>query len=265
MKLDRAAIVLRPRTVAEICDLAMRLSFSLALPLYAKLAAWVLLPLFAGAMALRYLAKWEWGWVWVVTIVAANVAQGVYTVAAGRLLFSEDLGVREVLSAFARRLPSYFFALVASRFVLAVAAMPIFSLPFAWIALMFVHEASLLEGAGPVGACQRASRFVKGRGGPAFQLLVMLLLAQAGGVVIGELLGQAILDDVFQAGKPLGSLWEDFGSPFAILGLLLSVPFISTARFLQYIDTRTRADGWDIQVRFLAVAAKDANDRRLAA
>ena len=265
MNLDRAAIVLRPRTVSEICDLAVRLTFSLALPLYAKLSAIVLLPLLAGALALRHFARWEWFYIWLVAIPAANLAQGVFTVAAGRLIFAEDLRVHEVLGAFGRRLPSYFFALIASRLLLGLAALPLFSLPFAWVALIFVHEASLLEGAGPVQACQRASRFVRGRGGPAFLLLLMMLVAQGAGVLIAEVVGQSVLDDIFQAGKPFGSMWEDHGSPFAMLGLLLSVPIIATARFLHYIDTRTRADGWDIQVRFLGIAAKDTNERRLAA
>jgi hypothetical protein len=173
--------------------------------------------------------------------------------------------VRDVLAAFGRRLPSYVAALVASRIVMAVAALPILALPFAWVALLFVHEASLLEGAGAVQACQRASRFVKGRGAQALGLLVLLLAGQLGAVLICELLGQSLLDDVLQLGKPLGAAFEDGGSPFALAGLLASVPFVSTARFLQYIDTRTRADGWDIQVRFLAVNAKDAEERRLAA
>ena len=83
--------------------------------------------------------------------------------------------------------------------------------------------------------------------------------------IIGEIVGQAVLDDIFQAGKPFGSMLEDHGSPFALLGFLLSVPVVATARFLSYIDTRTRADGWDIQVRFLGIASKETNDRRLAA
>ena len=29
----------------------------------------------------------------------------------------------------------------------------------------------------------------------------------------------------------------------------------ATARFLAYIDGRTRQDGWDIQLRFMAIAA----------
>ena len=30
---------------------------------------------------------------------------------------------------------------------------------------------------------------------------------------------------------------------------------VATARFLAYIDGRTRQDGWDIQLRFMAIAA----------
>ncbi len=106
---------------------------------------------------------------------------------------------------------------------------------------------------------------MKGRGAQAFGLLVLLLAGQLGAVLICEILGQSLLDDVLQLGEPLGAAFSDGGSPFALAGLLASVPFVSTARFLQYIDTRTRADGWDIQVRFLAVNAKDAEERRLAA
>jgi hypothetical protein len=266
MRLDRAAIVLRPRTIAEVVDLAFRLTFSLALPLYAKLSVLILLPILAGALTLHYVAEWGWAAVWIFTILASILAQGVFTVAAGRLLFSEDLRMREVLGAYFRRLPSYFMALIFSQLLLAAAATfsLLVALPFVWPSLVFVHEASLLEGAGPVAAMQRASRFVRGRAWTTFGLLLMLLGGQAGALLIGELLGQSLLDDVLQLGKPLGSLW-DGGSPFALFGLLVSVPFVATARFLQYIDTRTRADGWDIQVRFLSIASKETNERRLAA
>lgn len=266
MRLDRAAIVLRPRTIAEVVDLAFRLTFSLALPLYAKLSAVVLLPILAGALALRYAARWDWAPIWVGVVFTSVLAEGVFTVAAGRLLFAEDLRVREVLGAYLRRLPSYFFAVVFSQALLiaAAGASLLIAAPFVWPSLVFVHEASLLEGAGPVAAMQRASRFVKGRAATTFGLLLMLLAGQGAALVIGELLGQGLLDDVLQLGRPLGAL-RDGGSPFAIAGLLASVPFVATARFLQYIDTRTRADGWDVQVRFLAIAAKDSNERRLVA
>ncbi len=265
MNLSRAAIVLRPRGTAESFDLAFRLVFSLAWPLYSRLTALVLLPLCAAVLALRYAAQWDWVWVWLVAILSAGVAQGVFTVAAGRLIFSEGLGVKEVMSAFMRRLPSYLGALLASRVVWVVAALPVVALPFAWTALAFVHEASLLEGANPIQACRRASRFVSGNGVGAFGMLLVLLLSQLASVVIAELFGQSLFDDVLQLGTPFGSLFKNGGSPFAIIGLLASVPFVSTARFLHYIDTRTRSDGWDVQVRFLAVMAKEDDERRLAA
>ena len=41
-------------------------------------------------------------------------------------------------------------------------------------------------------------------------------------------------------------------------------PWVATARFLQYVDGRTRADGWDIQLRFMAIAAADGEHRRAA-
>ncbi|MEZ4300154.1 MAG: hypothetical protein R3B70_34720 [Polyangiaceae bacterium] len=267
MKLDRAAIVLRPRTVTEVVDLAFRLTFSLGLSVYSKLAAFVLLPILAGIIALRYVAKWDAWLVWFVALGAANLAQGVFTVAAGRLLFSEDLRVREVLGAYFRRVVPYFFTLCINWMALAAVAGASFGIavPFAWPSLVFTHEASLLEGAGPIAAVQRASRFVRGRGWTTFGLASMLLCGQASAILIGELMAQSVLDDILQLGRPLGSLFRDGVSPFAIAGLLASVPFVATARFLQYIDTRTRTDGWDIQVRFLAIASKDPEERRLAA
>jgi hypothetical protein len=146
--------------------------------------------------------------------------------------------------------------LFLSRSLLALACLPFFfGLPFAWPRLVFVHEASLLEGAGPADALRRSSRFVAGRGGPVFGVLVSLLLTQGAFVVTAELLGQGLVSEVLQLGKPFGALFADGGSPYALAGLLLSVPYVATARFLEYIDARTRSDGWDVQLRFLAISA----------
>ena len=130
--------------------------------------------------------------------------------------------------------------------------------------MLYVHEASLLEGAGSVDAVQRSNRFVTSRAGLAFGVLVALILAQVGIVVTAELIGQGVVDDLLQLGVPFGKLFWEGGSPYALAGFFLSVPYVATARFLCYVDTRTRADGWDIQVRFLAIAARD-EERRAAA
>jgi hypothetical protein len=75
-------------------------------------------------------------------------------------------------------------------------------------------------------------------------------------VVTGEALGHGVVEFVLQLGKPFGSLWPDGGSLYAIFGLLACVPLCATTRFLAYIDARTRRDGWDIQVRFMAIQAE---------
>ena len=265
MNLGASAIVLRPRTLAEVLDLACRLCITLAFGLYARLSAILLLPVLAGCLALRYAAGWRWPEVWAVAISAGAVLQGVFTVAVGRLLFSEELGVRQVLRLFGRRAGSYLTMLFLSRLALAASCLPFFvALPFVWPRLVFVHEASLLENAGPAEALRRSSRFIAGRGASVFGALLALLLTQAGFVVVAEMLGQGLVAEVLQLGKPFGELYADGGSPYALAGLLLSVPYVSTARFLDYIDARTRADGWDIQLRFLAVAAAEDQRREAA-
>ncbi len=262
MNLGAAAVVLRPRPLSEVLDLACRLCVSLAFGLYARLSALLLLPLFVGCLALRYAASWPWIAVWAVAVAAGAVVQGVFTVGVGRLLFSEALGVRQVLGIFAHRLRSYLGMHLLRSGLLAASCVPFFfGLPFAWPHLYFAHEASLLEGAGAADALRRSTRFIAGRGFPVLGTLLTLLLAQAAFVITAESLGEGLLGEVLQLGEPFGTLRESGGSPFALAGFLLSIPFVSTARFLGYIDARTRSDGWDIQLRFMAITAGDGERR----
>lgn len=265
MNLTRAHVVLRMRTIGEVLDLACKLCVTGTLGLYLKLAAIVLLPAYAGCLVLRYALGWSWLFVWLVAAGAATIVQGVFTVAAGRYLFAETLTVREVLGVYGRRFGAYLGALIISRFFIGVAALFIVILPFAWMRSLFVHEACLLEMASSGGAVKRASRFVQADGARAFQMLLLLVLAQLGFVLVAELLGHGIVDTVLQLGQPFEVAWRHGGSAYALLGFFASVPYIATARFLLYIDRRTRIDGWDIQLRFMAIAANDAQHRRLAA
>ena len=264
MNLNASTIVLRPRTLAEILDLACRLSVTVASGLYARLAALLLLPIFAGCLALHYALDVHWVLVWIVAVAAGSVVQGVFTVAVGRLLFSEELGAWQVLRLFGRRLGSYLTMLTVSRVLLALCTIPLLGLPVMWPRLVFAHEASLLEGAGPIEAIRRSYRFSAGRWASAFAVLLALLLAQVAIVVTTEALCHGLVADVLQLGKPFGALFEDGGSPYALAGFLLSIPYVSTVRFLDYIDARTRSDGWDIQLKFMAIAAREGAEREAA-
>ena len=129
----------------------------------------------------------------------------VFTVGVGRLLFSEELGAGQVLRLFGRRLGSYLAMLLLSRTLLAAACVPFFlALPFVWPRLVFVHEASLLEGAGPSEAIRRSSRFASGRGPSVFGALLAMLCTQGGFVIVAELLGHGLVEQVLQLGKPFG-------------------------------------------------------------
>ena len=265
MNLRASAILLRPRTLAESLDLACRLCVTLAAGVYARLAAWMLLPVFAGCLALRYAAGWPWAAVWAIAVAAGGVVQGVFTVAVGQLLFSEETGAARVLRLFGRRAGSYLVTLLITRVLLVLSCVLFFLGPlFVWPRVLFVHEANLLEGAAPVPAMRRSGRVVAGRAVAAFGALLALLLIQAAFVAAGELLGQGLVADLLQLGAPFGSLRADGGSPYALAGLLLSVPYVATARFLAYVDLRTRADGWDIQLRFMAIAAGEGARREAA-
>ena len=200
-----------------------------------------------------------------VAVSLGAIVQGVFTVAVGRLLFSEELTTGRVLALFGRRLGSYLVMLFLSRAMLALAASVLIAVPLVWPRVLVVHEASLLEGASPTDAITRAGRFITGRGAIALGTIVAFLAVQAGISITAEFLGQGLVNEILQLGTPFGQLFKDGGSAFALAGFFLSVPYIATARFLYYVDSRTRSDGWDVQVRFMTIAARDAAEARQAA
>jgi hypothetical protein len=259
MNLAEARVVLRPRSLAEILDLALRFATGPAATLYAKLATLILLPAWVLCIALHWAAGWPWWQVWLLALALATPIQGVFTLAVGKLMFAEHVTVRELMREYLRRFPAYLGALLITRVqIAAVCALGVFLiLPPLWIwgRGIHVHEACLLERAGPIDAVRRAARMVENRVVPAGATLLLLSIVAVGFVGVSEaLLNHGLFDFVLQIGKPFGSLIDEGGSAPALLGLLLAVPYWATARFLLYVDLRTRRDGWDVQVRFMALA-----------
>ena len=170
MNLDKARVVLRPRTLAEVCDLACRLCFSTALPLYLRLAAIFLLPLLALTLLFQHGFEWEPAALWFFVVTVGTIVQGVFTAAAGRIIFAETVSVGEAARAFFGRFRAYLGALLLSRVLLALAAV-FFVLPavFVWVRMLYVHEACLLEAANSAEATRRSSRSIPSprRGSPA--------------------------------------------------------------------------------------------------
>ena len=67
-----------------------------------------------------------------------------------------------------------------------------------------------------------------------------------------------------QLGAPFGELTTDGGTVYAVTGFFLTIPIVAAARFLTYVDLRTRREGWDIQLKFMAIAAAARDGEKAA-
>lgn len=260
MKLDAARVVLRPRSLSEIFDLGLRFMTAPAAKLYAKLGLLTLVPAWASCVAARYALGWEWELVWLLALGLATPIQGVFTVAIGRIMFADEVRVGEILGQYLRRFPAYLGTLLLTRVMIGILSLAFFLIvpPFwMWGRCAYVHEACLLEQAGPVDAISRAARMIARNVTSVVGLLLLLTLAGAGFIFVAEMLINAgLFEFILQLGRPFGSLFDEGGSVAALLGLFFAVPYWATVRFLSYIDLRTRRDGWDIQLRFMAIQAR---------
>jgi hypothetical protein len=254
-----ARVVLRPRSLSDVLDLTV--PFCLASwRLLLRLSLTSLLPAFALCVSLRFFLRWTWPHVWVVALVAGDLLEGLFTAAFGDLMFQPGTAVRasRLWARFGQRLGFILGATLVTRALLAAALLFPVVLPLVAVRLMFVREVGLLEGAPVFAALGRSYRFVQRQVGSCLGVWLAVVAAPALMAVAAELLGDAVVDTIFQLGNPVGQLFREGGSAYALLGFFLSVPVVSAARFLKYIDVRTRKEGWDIQLRFAAIAAADA-------
>jgi hypothetical protein len=264
MNLLEARVALRPRSISDVLDLAGPFCIAnrrLLLPL--TLASSSL----GGALALmsRLWLGWSWGQVWLLVSAYLLLSSGLFTQAAGELLFREpgQIRGRAVLGRFLHRFPHYLAARALQWLVLGFCAVLMIPLPVFAARLLFVSEAVLLESGAPVTSIARSVRLVLFRSVPCFGLSVACALVPVLFAMAADVVGDTIVNLVFEMGQPLGSLWSDGGSAFAVAGALLSAPLVASASFLGYIDMRTRKEGWDIQLRFMALADAETNARRI--
>jgi hypothetical protein len=216
--------------------------------------------------ACRLKLGWSWTSVWLAVAGYLLLTNGVYTQAAGELLFrrADEIRVLHVLGRFARRLFPYLLARVVHLLVLGACAAVFVPLPIFASRLFFVSEAVLLESGSPLGSLARSSRLVLFRSMSCLGLALASLCAPFLFALAADLIGNTVVEMVFQMGRPFGSLFSGGGSAYAVAGALLSAPFVASASFLAYIDMRTRKEGWDIQLRFMALSDAEAKNRRIA-
>jgi hypothetical protein len=248
-------VTLRIRTLPEIFDLGF-VFLAENRKAYGRVALATLVVPFGGAVALQF-AHVPWAQIWVICIVVGALVEGAFTTAAGQLLFSESVDTRRVLGLFARRFFSFATARMVSAMAFAVGAPFVIPIPPLAARALFVSEVSLLESASPFQCLRRGGQLMQGQTGAGAVFALLLLVVRLAFIVSAEELGQGLVEFVLQLGRPVGALFDEGGSTFALAGFFASIPFVASTRFLGYVDRRTRREGWDIQVRFSALAQRE--------
>ncbi len=254
MNVLEARIVLRDRTVVDVVDLALRFIARHAVA-YAKVAAIVLPPSYLLTWLIALYAD-SWGWAWVWSLVLAPFAASPFTALASRLMFEPQAEVGEVVGAAAASLPRSIAVRLLQAIGVGLGSLALV-LPATWfIALfLFTNEVVVLERASVAGALARMQRLMMGGSGDAILAVLLLLALHIMAIVLGDLVGRSILEDVLQVSAP-PSLLAAKGSALGLVGFWAFVPFAATCRFLLYVNVRTRNEGWDVQTRFAAIAAR---------
>ncbi len=243
-------VVLRPRGPLEVFDLAVRL-LRVNAGVYLRLVAVVVLPLVVAAGVACVLLDGHLGLL-LVPLALAPLLQAPATLLTGRLLFADEVRVRDVLWEVARRAGGVAFVAVCTwgSALLGCGVLSwLTGTPVAW-----VTEATLLEQVGASRGLQRSFGLSLAHLGVSLSAVLGWWGLTAWGAVVGEAAGQAVVGTVLQLGSPFGTATELVVTPYLLAGALLAQPIYAVYRLLLYVDARTRVEGWDLQVALRASA-----------
>lgn len=262
LDLLHARVAFRDRSLSDVLDLALRF-----LVVHGRAYAWVALgaivPLLAISLAAGYVLGW--GASWAVALPLSVAAEVPFTVLASRLVFEDRVSARAVLAASLRDAPRVFFARMLAAGLAAI-GMSALLVPGFWLAtiFLFLPEVMQLERASIGQAFGRAQRLASSDVSGVLLGLLVLGLVPIGSVVLADIAGRTVLAELLQF-RPPPSIWSAGGGVLPTLGLFVQVPYLATARFFLYLNVRTRAEGWDIQTRFAALAARASKEAKEAA
>jgi hypothetical protein len=255
MSLDvmRARVAFRDRAFIDVLDLALRFVVVHA-RLYARVALVVLVPAIAVTYGVAYVSDWITAWI--VAVVIGFAAQVPFTVLASRVVFQEKVGAREVLRAALGDLPRIFVMRLLWLGAVVLSSL-IFVVPAAWLASVFGfnNEVMLLERATIGQSFGRSNRVATSSLGDSFLGLLVAIVVPVLAILLADVGGRQLIGELFQFRAP-GSMFTEGGSVLALIGWFVAIPYVATARFFVYLNLRTRAEGWDVQTKFAALAAR---------
>jgi hypothetical protein len=254
----RARVALRERSPLEIFDLTVRFCAANAQN-YAILLAIVGVPGFLVSWVAASVLGWPVGWA--VAVAGAPFVGLPFLLLASKLLFEDDVRLWSVLQDVLRLLPRMILVSLIQLLMLAFGALLggiawLYTFPL----VLFLPEVVALERVRTGVAWSRARRLALANFPAALITMLGLAFVAFAAVAMSDWAGCELLEQGLEI-RPPPSLWTAGGNWLALAGWWLSVPLAATLRFFAYIDCRTRGEGWDIQTRFAALAARA---RRLA-
>jgi hypothetical protein len=257
MDLVHARVALRERPLLDVVDLAVRFCVANA-GSYARVSLAVLVPGFAASWAAMRAGGWALGWA--LALALSALVDAPFVALASRLVFAERTRLREVLRAAAAATPRLLAARLGQLFAFLVCFVAL-GLPWLWVGslLLFVPEVIVLEQSRPGAAWGRAARIAQAQLGIATAANIVLSTLFVAAPIVADAAGRELLGTFLEI-RPPRALFDEGGSTLALLGFWLLVPLRATARFFVYLDVRTRTEGWDIQTRFAALAAREASE-----
>jgi hypothetical protein len=262
MNLSRARVVLRERGLLDVLDLALRFLVEHG-GVYARTCCIVIPPFFAASVLVARAGGWFAAWAF--AVFAAALAGAPFTVLASRLVFEDDVRASRAVGDAVRAAPRL-IALRLFTFVGGALGLAVLTFPGVWLlaVTLFVTEVATLEKATVRVAIARSTRIVRCESGEAVMALLLLTLLHVIAVIAADSGGRTVFTALLESRAP-ATMWNDGWSALSLLGFWLFVPYVATARFLVYLDVRTRSEGWDIQTRFVALATRAVPDARSAA
>ena len=290
MQLDRTFIAIRSRGMLELMDLTLHVVWAYARPL-ATLWALGMLPWFMLNMALTYWMVTETNadefyglYFWINILLVASQAQvgtSLLTSFLGQAMFIGTPKIRDAIGSWwsAPRLyyvVHYLWRTVLLTIVLAFCmdlvvaeeeAVYVFASLFVpasvgvglWVRAMrpFATEMILLERApsksadpATINYSTRSAALHRSVGGDSFSRFVVAvpLAAALAAALYASLLS---IDGIMNL---RGGALDGYEFIYWPLALWMSAGFVAVFRFLAYIDTRIRQEGWDVELRMRAEA-----------
>jgi hypothetical protein len=252
---DSLSITLRPRSLAETADLALlflvrhvqQYWFVSTLCLVVPAVAFYAISLHLGGFT-TWLLVYLWAW----------LVEGIFVQLGAELLFGNRITTGKLLLTVLRRAWPYFIAMTVTQLWFAVQACTLILLPRGYSRMALFPEVILLEGLrgeAALGRCARLGRLFERRLGGLLGLSILIVVLVA---ILVEILGQVLFVLFMIPGTPPGDLFEQGISLASILGVLGVVPLLGTTRLFVYVGERARQDGWDVQLRFQGILARES-------